>query len=93
MSTNEHAFKNGGLFKKIKLISNQKRFKILTLTQNREMGISELSKELKLAYNKCSDYVTLLEKENLVNKRKQGKEQMVKSNVLLKEASVEFSFS
>jgi predicted transcriptional regulator len=49
------------------------------------MNITELSKELKLAYNKCRIYVVALEKENLVVKEKDGKEVYVRSKVDLLE--------
>jgi len=73
------------LYKQIKQLSNKKKFKILELTQEKEKNISELSKELKLAFNKCSNYVTELEKEKLVVKETVGRNVYVKSKVSLSE--------
>jgi predicted transcriptional regulator len=72
-----------GLYKKIKLLSNKKKFEILKATQKDRKNITELSKELNLAYNKCSDYVTALAKEKLVLKVKEGKAVYVTSNIKL----------
>jgi predicted transcriptional regulator len=71
------------LFKIIKLLSNKKKFDIVTLTQNEKINITQLSKKLKLAYNKCSDYVAELEKDKIIFKVKEGKEVYVKSNINL----------
>jgi predicted transcriptional regulator len=78
------------LFRKIKLISNKKRFQIVQLTQENNLSITEISTKLKLAYNKCADYITLLEQEGLVTKTKEGKEIKVKSKVKLGENKIEF---
>ena len=78
------------LFKKIKLISNKKRFKIIEITQDSNPSITELSSKLQIAYTKCADYVTMLEKEGLVTKTKEGKEIKVQSKVKLSENKVEF---
>jgi predicted transcriptional regulator len=71
------------LYKRIKLLSNKKKFDIVKITQKERKNISELSKELKLAYNKCSDYVAELEKDKMILKIKEGKEVYVKSNLIL----------
>ena len=84
---------NDELFNKIKLISNRLRFKIIELTQDKEYSITELSSKLKLAYNKCSDYVSLLEKNGLVIKESKGKEVLIRSKVRLGKNKVEFYFS
>ena len=73
--------KNLDLFKKIKIISNSYRFEILELTSQREKTITELSKNLKLSYNSCADYIAILEKSNLIFKIKKGRNVYVKSNV------------
>ena len=73
------------LYKQIKQLSNKKKFKILELTQEKEKNISELSKELKLAFNKCSNYVTELEKEKLVVKETVGRNVYIKSKVSISE--------
>jgi len=75
--------KNAELYKKVKLISNKKRFQIIELTQNKVKSITELSTELNLSYSKTADYVTLLSKNKLVSKKKQGKETLVRSNTKL----------
>ena len=81
---------NDELFNKIKMISNRLRFKIIELTQNNEYSITELSSELGLAYNKCSDYVSLLEKNGLVSKESKGKEVFVKSRIRMGKKNIEF---
>jgi predicted transcriptional regulator len=71
------------VYKKIRLLSNRKKFGIILATQIDRKNITELSKELKLSYNKCSDYVAALEKEKLIIKEKDGKEVYVKSKILI----------
>lgn len=71
------------LFEAITLLSNERRFRIIELTQNKELNISQISKELKLSFNRCTDYVTMLSDAGLVLKRKEGKEVFVKSQVIL----------
>lgn len=81
---------NKQTFLKIRLISNRVRFKILELTQREKLSISELSSALKIAYTKCADYVSMLEKEGLIEKEKKGKEVLVKSNVRIKNENLTF---
>lgn len=69
------------VYKKIRLLSNRKKFDIILATQTDKKNITELSRELKLAYSKCSYYVKTLEKENLIVKEKDGKEIYVKSRM------------
>jgi len=76
------------LYKQIKQLSNKKKFKILELTQEKQKNISELSKELELACNKCSNYVTELENEKLVVKETVGRNVYVKSKVSLSENEI-----
>ena len=71
-------------------MSNKFRFKIIELTQNNELNITELSSKLGLAYTKTSNYVTLLSKSNLVYKTKDGREIKVKSKVKLNKTKIEF---
>jgi len=75
---------NEALYRRIRVIANKNRFKILELTQARAKTVTALRKELNLAYTKCADYVTMLEKEGLVRKTRDGRETLVKSTVLLK---------
>ena len=72
--------RNGELFSKIRTLSNPLRFRIVELTQNEEMSITEISGKLHLSYTKCADYIALLEKQKLVSKRRKGREVLVKSN-------------
>jgi len=74
---------NKKLFERIKIISNKLRFKILELSQENRPTISELSSRLNLSYTKCSDYVRILEKCNLISKIKDGKKVRIKSKVKL----------
>lgn len=79
MSEDEQNYEE--LYLKIKEISNLKKFRIIVLTQSKELTISELSDKLDLAFNKCTNYVTELEKLKLVTKRRDGKNVFVKSNI------------
>ena len=90
MSAKVESFQNHLLFRKIKLISNPQRFRILELTQDKELNISELSSKLKLAYNKCADYVRMLEQSGLIQKTREGKEAQIKSKVKFASTIVEF---
>ena len=90
MSVKVESFQNPLLFRKIKLISNLQRFRILELTQDKELNISELSSKLNLAYNKCADYVRLLEQSGLVQKTREGKEAQIRSKVKFSSTLVEF---
>ena len=78
------------LFERIKLISNHQRFRILELTETEPLTITELSSKLKLSYNKCADYVTMLEVKGLVQKTKAGKEVKVQSGVKFYLDKIEF---
>ena len=69
-------------FKKIRILSNRYRFKIIELTE-KEKTITQLGKELRLSYKRCSDYCAKLEKLKLIEKRKDGKNSFVKSNPLI----------
>jgi len=75
--------KNKRLFEVLRILSNEFRFKILELTQDSEQTISKLSSKIGLSYNKCSDYVRLLENKKLVEKIRKGKNVYVKSKISL----------
>lgn len=79
--TKEICLDNEEIFNKIKIISNRLRFRILELTQNKEINITKLGEQLNLAYNKCADYVKMLESNGLVIKKKDGKIVLIKSNI------------
>jgi len=78
------------LYRKIRVLANRYRFRIMELTQNEQITITRLSSLLKLSYTKCSDYVRFLEKEGLVRKTRNGKEVLVKSNVVLQKDELIF---
>jgi predicted transcriptional regulator len=82
--------KNQELYSKIRQISNITKFKILELTQEKELDITELSKLSNLAFNKCSNYCTSLEKAGLVIKKREGVNTFIKSKISLKEISLIF---
>jgi predicted transcriptional regulator len=82
--------KDMSLFPKVKVLSNKLRFKIVELTQNKQLSITVLSSKLKLSYTKCADYVTMLEKEGLVEKVRDGKEVKVRSKVRIGKDKIEF---
>ena len=71
-------------------MSNGHRFRILEMTQGREKSITQLSEELKLSYTKCADYISLLEKEGLIKKRKEGKGVLVLSQIKIEKDKLLF---
>ena len=79
-----------GLFKKIKQLSNEKKFRIIELTQKEPLDITSLSKEIKIAFNKCSNYCTQLEENGLVEKQREGKNTLIKSKVYFPKKSIVF---
>jgi len=79
------------LFKKIKQLSNKRKFKIIELTQKEPLNITSLSKEIKIAFNKCSNYCTQLEKIGLVEKQRKGKNTLIKSKVSFPAKSIVFN--
>ena len=87
----ELASKHIELFKKIRLLSNRRRFAIIELVQREPLNITSLSKRLNLAYTKCVDYVRLLEKGGMVAKKRNGKEVLVNANVKLRENAIDFT--
>ena len=78
------------LYQKSKFISNRIRFKMIELTSKDSLTITHLSQSLKLAYNKCADYVRILDDLGLVTKTKVGKEVFVKSKIVLKDKEIVF---
>jgi len=74
---------NPALFEKICELSNISKFRIIELTQNKEMSVTLLAKKVNLAFNKCSNYCSELENLNLVIKEREGKNVFVKSKVNL----------
>lgn len=76
--------KNKELFSKIKELSNPSKFKILEVLQNEKMSVTFLAKKVNLAFNKCSNYCSDLEKNNFLTKEKDGKNVFVKSDFDLK---------
>jgi predicted transcriptional regulator len=82
---------NKTLFEKVKTISNALRFRILELTQSKELNVTELASELQLSYTKTADYIKMLEKLGLITKTKKGKEVKIKSKVMLKSDVLIFS--
>ena len=85
--------KRDAVYRKIRLMANQYRFRILELTQDVAINITQLSNILGLSYTKCADYVTLLEKEGLVEKTKQNKETIVRSKVAFTESGINFDLA
>lgn len=77
-------------YEKIKVLSNKQRFRIVELTQNKEMSITEISDSLKLSYTKCADYIKLLERHYLIEKRKDGKNVLIKSKLKLHKDKIIF---
>lgn len=83
-------FKNKGLYNKIKAISNPVRFKILELTQSKELTVTELGKIIHIKYTRCSEYIKKMEELNIVAKRKEGRKVYVKNVAKLSENSIGF---
>lgn len=90
MLAKAESFQNYLLFRKVRVISNPHRFRIIELTENNSLSITELSSKLKLAYTKCADYVKMLEQMGLVQKTRDGKETLVRSKVKIGSAIIEF---
>jgi len=83
--------KNEDLYGKIKIIANKFRFQIIEITQEQEMSISEISKKLNLSYTKCADYISMLEKEGLITKRKAGKEVFISNKIQFTKNSIKIN--
>ena len=79
----EKHIQNKEIYEKIHLMSNVMRFRILELTQNKSLSITELSSYLNLSYTKCADYVRMLKSVDLVTKTKIGKEVRVRSKIII----------
>jgi len=69
-----------------KSLSTPDRIRIIALCEDREMNITQLSKELKRPFSRISEYVSSLEKLGLVEKTKRGdKTVTVKSLIKINE--------
>ncbi len=90
MKYKDYGIRHQILFDRIKVISNPQRFKIIELTQENQLSITELCSKLKIAYNKCADYVSMLSHQNIIKKTKIGKEVKVLSLVKFYKNGVEF---
>jgi predicted transcriptional regulator len=77
----ESNIKNKELFTKIKELSNPSKFHILEVLQNGKINITLLAKKVNLAFNKCSNYCSDLEKKNFVTKEREGKNVFVECNL------------
>lgn len=88
--TNKYNFQSPTLFRRIKLLSNPARFKILELSQGEGMSISEIGKHLRIKYKRCSEYIIKMEKEGLLYKIVKGRVKIVKSNVELETKAITF---
>jgi len=77
--------KNKELFTKIKELSNPSKFRILEIIENGKMSVTLLAKKVNLAFNKCSNYCSQMEKVNILTKEKKGKNVFVKSRLEIKE--------
>ena len=83
--------KEVGIYDRIRVMSNGPRFKILELTQEKQLSVTELSSMLKLAYTRCSDYIKILENYGLITKTKEGKNVRISSKVKISKNGIEFS--
>ena len=60
---------------------------MIELTQDKEISVTMEAKKVYLAYNKCVNYCTDLEKQKLLVKKKDGKNVFVKSKVSIQKLS------
>lgn len=76
---------NQKLIKRLKhrfnVLNNESRLKILFLCKDKELSVTEISRRLNLSYTTTSEYTGLLEREQLISKRRKDKETLVKSLV------------
>ena len=74
---------------KFSALSTESRVSIILLCQNKELTITELSKELNMTHNNASQNVSILEKEGLVRKtRHKNNTVTVKSLVKITESGL-----
>lgn len=64
---------------KIKVLSNKYRFEIYQLVSKKEMNVTQISKEIKLSYDKTREYINKLVDVGLVEKISNGREIYIKS--------------
>jgi predicted Rossmann fold nucleotide-binding protein DprA/Smf involved in DNA uptake len=75
--------KNKEIYEKIKLISNKSVFKILELTQDEELTIDEIVREVKIAKAKVESHLINMHILGLISKTKHGKYVKIKSKINL----------
>ena len=78
---------NPDIYEKVRELSNITKFRIIELTQDKEISVTMLAKKVDLAYNECVNYCTDLEKQKLLVKKKDGKNVFVKSKVSIQKLS------
>ncbi|MFA5108753.1 MAG: winged helix-turn-helix domain-containing protein [Candidatus Micrarchaeia archaeon] len=78
-------------YNRLRALANRYRFRIIELTQDETLSISQISKKIKLSYTKCTDYVSILEKEGLVKKTRDGREMKISGLARIKENGVEIA--
>jgi predicted transcriptional regulator len=73
------------LYNKIKTLSNSKRFEIYQLILKlNNINITTISQKVNLSYDKTREYITKLEKQNLIQKEKIGRETYIKPKYTIK---------
>jgi len=88
---NQVPIQNEFLYKRMRELGNKQKFKVVELTQNNEMSITDINKHPKLKYKRCSEYIHKLEKLGVVSKRKEGKNVFVKGKIVIKPNKIEFN--
>ena len=78
---------NQNVYDAIRELSNISKFRIIELTQHKEMSITLLAKKANLAFNKCSNYCAELEAHSFIVKEKKGKNVLVKSRISISQLS------
>ena len=63
-----------------KSLSDPTRRDILTRVREREMTIGELAHKYHMSFAATAKHISILERANLVSKRKQGKQQIITIN-------------
>jgi predicted transcriptional regulator len=75
---------NKKIYEKIKLISNKSVFKILELTQDEELTIDEIVREVKIAKAKVEAHLSNMYFLGFISKTKHGKYVKIKSKIGLR---------
>lgn len=62
-----------------KALNNEARIKIMLLCAEKEFNITEICKKIKLGYTTTSEYISMLEKEDLIKKTRKNNQVFIRS--------------